>query len=372
MPLAGEGSNITRAKRGWGNGLLVGACVLLLLTSCRVPGAVHPTVKVGLAAPFEGRYRYVGYDLFPAVRLALREANATGGVEGYYVELVAYDDGADPAMAAEQARKLELDPEVVAVIGHFREETTAAAGPIYGEAGLPLIVVGVLDPSLESDGGATLRLGPDADTVAAALLSAVEGGGLVLDDGPHSEGGDRALGEVLRTSGALAPVVSPDDPSWVDEMLTADPSVIVCSGDPVTAGEVIAALRAAGWQGDFLGGPAMAASDFAAIAGEAAEGAMFVTPWPLPEDAERSGQLEGYTEISAGNAPGPLALPAYDAAQLVLQALEMDLDEDGVPSRVGVTEALGRLEQSLTEGSLTWYRIGPGGVAERIPAPSSP
>ncbi|HIE37729.1 MAG TPA: hypothetical protein EYP77_01440, partial [Anaerolineae bacterium] len=47
-------------------------CCLLLLTACQVPGVVHPTVKIGLVAPFEGRYRYVGYDLFPAVRLALR------------------------------------------------------------------------------------------------------------------------------------------------------------------------------------------------------------------------------------------------------------------------------------------------------------
>ena len=60
---------------------------------------VRPTVKIGLVAPFEGRYRYVGYDVFYAVRLALQEVNAAGGVGGYHVELVAYDDGADPAMA---------------------------------------------------------------------------------------------------------------------------------------------------------------------------------------------------------------------------------------------------------------------------------
>ncbi len=59
--------------------LCVAYCVLLL-TGCQFPGTVRPTVKIGLVAPFEGRYRYVGYDVIYAVRLALHEANAAGGV----------------------------------------------------------------------------------------------------------------------------------------------------------------------------------------------------------------------------------------------------------------------------------------------------
>jgi len=105
--------------------LLLASC-FLFLTSCssplaRFPGTVRPTVKIGLVAPFEGRYRYIGYEVIYGVRLALREANHAGGVGGYNVELVAYDDGADPTMASEQARKLAVDPEVVTAIGHFRE-----------------------------------------------------------------------------------------------------------------------------------------------------------------------------------------------------------------------------------------------------------
>ena len=76
-----------------------------MLSGCSVPGQVRPTVKIGLVAPFEGRYRYVGYDLFPAVRLAVRQANESAEANGYNVELVAYDDGADPAMALLQAQR---------------------------------------------------------------------------------------------------------------------------------------------------------------------------------------------------------------------------------------------------------------------------
>ncbi|HHN93450.1 MAG TPA: hypothetical protein ENK17_01655, partial [Anaerolineae bacterium] len=120
--------------------LLVGLSLLLALVGgCRLPGAVRPTVKLGLAAPFEGRYRYVGYDVIYAVRLALREANAAGGVGGYGVELTAYDDSADPDLAVETARQLAVDSALVAVSGHFRTETTAAALPVYAQAGLSLV-----------------------------------------------------------------------------------------------------------------------------------------------------------------------------------------------------------------------------------------
>src|SRR5437773_8430394 len=61
------------------------ASALLLLPAC-VP-VTRPIVKIGLVAPFEGRYRDVGYEVIYAVRLAVREANASGGVAGFAVEL---------------------------------------------------------------------------------------------------------------------------------------------------------------------------------------------------------------------------------------------------------------------------------------------
>jgi branched-chain amino acid transport system substrate-binding protein len=329
----------------------------LLLVACRVPGSVRPTVKIGLVAPFEGRYRYVGYDLFPAVRLALREANRAGGVGDVFVELVAYDDGADPHMAPLQARKLAVDPQVVAVIGHFQSHTTVAAAPVYLEAGLPLLAPSMPEPVPALEGA--VRVGPDPGRLAEGLLEDVETAGLVSDGGP--------LGEALVAAAAarpelhLAPIVDPADPLAVDAILDSGVPLVLCAADPLAAGEVLLALRDAGWQGEFVGGADLAAADFVAVAGEAAEGAQFLLPWPLPADvAGGTDFVAHYQAISGGTPPGPWALPAYEAAGRVLQALQ---SAEGTPTRTSTGRAL----VSLTEIGYNrwerfyWYRIGTGG-----------
>ncbi len=142
-------------------GLLLGACVPV----------TRPVVKIGLVAPFEGRYREVGYSVIYAVRLAVREANQSG-VAGYAVELMALDDSGEADMAAEQARKLATDPQVLGAVGHWLDETTQAAAPEYAAAGLPLLATtaaSALDP-------AAFRLWPTAEALQApfhALLATV-------------------------------------------------------------------------------------------------------------------------------------------------------------------------------------------------------
>jgi ABC-type branched-subunit amino acid transport system substrate-binding protein len=282
-------------------------------------------------------------------------------VAGYSVELVAYDDGADVEMAMLQARKLALDPEVVAVVGHFREETTAAASSFYAEAGLALIAAGTLDGGLEANGGLVLLPAPDVRDLAVALLDGLPMTALV--------GADLPLGTALQDAAAemnipLAPVVSPDDAAWLENLLDADPPAVICVSVPLTAGSVVSALRSAGWRGEFLGGPELAAGDFYAVAGSAAEGAEFITPWPLPEDVEgRPDFAAAYVEVSGGPPPGPLALPAYDAAWVVLRALERAIEADGEPSRAGVALAL--QEDTLGDG-LYRYRIDVGGALELV------
>ena len=380
------------ASRRTGRSVSVGVALCLaaavLLTGCRFPGSVRPTIKIGLVAPFEGRYRYVGYDVIYAVRLALREANSAGGVGGYSLELVAYDDGGDPESAVQQARKLAIDPQVVAAIGHFHEETNEAAAPIYEQSGIPLVAPAVLGASMTDEYAAVFRLGPPASALAEAMgdcLAAEPVAANLALFGAEGSLGRAVLSEAERRGIEVQLLSTNGEPAQPGGVPADLDGPAVCDADPLIAGQAASELRTLGWTGRLLGGPAVMAGDFAAVAGTAAEGALAVTPWPLPGDVAGSEAFQESYEAMGHHVapPGPLALPAYEATWLVLEALEQDLGESGSPSRAGVASALAATERSGLLGSIVfdeagewagaplyWYEIQEDGVRLPIGDPS--
>ena len=130
------------------------ALCVLLLAACSGPGSTEPTVKIGLSAPFEGLYRELGYEVLYAVRLAVRERNAEGGVgQRYLVELVALNDLNEAETAVEQARKMAVDPAVLAVMGGLSAQTAPVASE-YEQLGLAFLTPNAELNSLDSPGTA--------------------------------------------------------------------------------------------------------------------------------------------------------------------------------------------------------------------------
>jgi ABC-type branched-subunit amino acid transport system substrate-binding protein len=114
--------------------MLLSFLILLLAIAACAPQQTTIPMKFALLAPFEGRYRDVGYDALYAARLALRESGLSN------VEILAVDDGDSPANAADRAAALMSDPQVFAALalGYAAVDgnTQAALGDI------PLLVVG--------------------------------------------------------------------------------------------------------------------------------------------------------------------------------------------------------------------------------------
>lgn len=85
------------------------AITLFSLTSCAV-WASPKIARIALLAPFEGRYREIGYAAFYPAKLAL------GDVGLSHLELLAVDDGGTIQTAQARARALALDDSVKAVM----------------------------------------------------------------------------------------------------------------------------------------------------------------------------------------------------------------------------------------------------------------
>jgi len=129
--------------------LLFALAIAILMGAC---AGVEPVVKIGLVAPFEGRHRALGYDAIYSARLAIRQINAAGGVDGVRIALVALDDGGNQELARQAAASLIVDPDVVAVVGHGLPPVTDVARPLYRQGQLPLLPLGQ-EPFVPADPG---------------------------------------------------------------------------------------------------------------------------------------------------------------------------------------------------------------------------
>ncbi len=327
---------------------LLFACLLaLLVCSCTRP-RLPRVLKIGLVAPFEGRYRDVGYDAVYAARLAVREINAAGGIDGWHLELVAYDDRAEAGLAAQAARNLAVDADVAVVLGHFRPETSTAAAAIYRQAGVPLIIIG---EGGENDADGVWHLVPTPQSWGQALLRA----GDALSPVTRSVWGAGPLADaVVRASEAQGAVqLRQGEPVRGSEL-------VFCFLPPVEAGECAGRWRMQGWGGPLIGDLDMASPAFAKVAGTAARGAQFVTPYPYPQDvAGTSSWIADYASIGPHvPPPGPYALPTYEAVQLVASAVRAVIGQDETPGRQTVLSALSNAHHMGWLGEIAWDAQG--------------
>jgi len=313
-------------------GRLLSALIALALTACSV---TQPVVKIGLVAPFEGRYRGVGYDAIYAVRLAVREHNAAGGLNGYRVEVVSLDDGGDPAAAADQARKLALDPAVLGVIGHWRDDTTLAAAPVYAQAGLPLIAAGV---------GAPLPSAPCPTARCSLAFRLYPTNAAIEMAATHYVTATLGLDRLLFVRGEA-------DLTQVQQV--TQPEAAFLDLDPVSAADAVVALAKQREPVTWLGGAALADRQYAAIAGTAAEGTYIVLGAPLPADLTAPGDFVARYRALANAEPGWRAPLAYDAANLLFDAIAQAAAQ-GPPSRSGVAEALRTIRHQGLTGSISF------------------
>jgi branched-chain amino acid transport system substrate-binding protein len=343
---------VCRIPRTVWNALLWFGVASVFLGSCSFPGSVKPTVKIGLAAPFEGLYRDQGYEVLHAVRLAVRNRNEAGGVGGrYLVELVALNDFNEVEEARLQAGEMAVDPGVVAVLGGWLPETARAAAPEYRRENLAFVAPGVDWADLGAE--AARIMVREMGLRRATILYGQTPGDLALA---------RACGSALKEQGGrVIAKVNPTDEGLTPRQILASseqPDVIFMAADASSAARWMAETREAGFDGAFVGGPKLGSSLVPDIAGQASEETVFVSHFPpLSDDA---GFVEGYQELSGGAPPGPKAAWAFATANRLLGALEEVTLGQGEPSRAGVLKALA--VETVDELDVFVYMIRAGEV----------
>src|ERR1700751_533423 len=132
--------NALRFTRRALNAGAVAVAAIAAVGGCAAALADQKVVKIGITLPFTGADAEDANLIKNGVMIAFDEANAAGGIAGYKIEPVIYDDGTatagqyDPAQAATSTKKLVADPLVVAYIGPEMSGSGKAMSPILSQA----------------------------------------------------------------------------------------------------------------------------------------------------------------------------------------------------------------------------------------------
>lgn len=320
--------------------LLVIAAGWLGFRQIQSSNAPH-TVKIGLVAPFEGLYRASGYEMLFAVKLALQERNQGGGLHGYRVELVALNDFNDPVEAAKQARVLAADPAVLGVVGHLAPAATLAAVPVYQDAQLAISIPWSVEATLFEPAR------PGVVSVAATV-----------------EQTNARLEQITQGLGLDPRIITSGDPAEIP----AGTQAVQLAAEAVTAGTWLANLSD---QDMAVFGQAEAGNlQLVQVAGVKADGFIFVSPGPGVAEISADSDFAAAYQSLSGLPPGPRAVLAYDAANVLLDSLEQVIIKDQghwyarQPGRAEIKASISAVSRQGISGVIAF---GPDG--HRIDAP---
>ena len=318
---------------------------LLGIASCRNDS--DPLV-IGIAGPF-GQVR--GHSMLIAARLAVKEINDAGGINGRRLQLDSLDDSASTRRAIAVAEQLRDDPRVVAVIGHLTSATTIAAAGIYKSGNHPVVAISPSASAPDLSGISTYMFRVCAtDLVHGAYLArfAIQQLGartasvIYLNDdygrgilGTFSDEFAR-LGGRVQSSDPMLPNTGDIDPYLERIQREANSQVIMVAGDRAAATTVLRKARARGLNLPIIGGDALTGIQ---DEGALAEGVHLTSNYlpELPGDANAR-FLEAYRAVSGGELPDHRGAGAYDAVHLIADAIR-----DAGPRRAAIRDALSRL-----------------------------
>ena len=311
-------------------------CLLFALAACvmaNVAGAAD-SVKIGLMAPLTGSWASEGQEMKQIVELLAEEVNAKGGVLGKQVELITEDDGGDPKTAALAAQKLSTQG-VVAVIGTYGSSVTEASQTIYDENQIIQIANGSTAVRLTEKGlQYFFRTSTRDDEQGRVAAQTVEKKGwkkvaILHDNTTYAKGlADEAKalleGKVeIVFYDALTPGER-DYTAILTKLKAAGPDGIFFTGYYPEAGLLLKQKKEMGWETPFLGGDATNNPDLLKIAGDTAEGYLFLSP-PVPQDLpsdEAKAFLSAYAAKYNG-VPGSIwAVLSGDGFRVAVAAIE--------------------------------------------------
>ncbi len=320
--------------------LLVGLAALVHTHRVQAESKNEP-LKIGAIYNLSGPQASLGRPSLNGSMLAVEQLNARGGLLGRRVELIAADGESDPALIADETRRLVHVPGLSAITGLSDTTMVLAAAPIAEKARMVFLTSGATSPRvpIEFPNYYFMACFGDNTQAAAAAEYAVSGLGartvyLISDETTdytvllaryfaerYLQLGGRIVGEDTYAAGTT------DFSAHIARLkgLSTPPDVLYVASGPDEIGSLVKQLREASVDEPIVGGDGYDTPLLLEIAGAAANDVYFTTH-TLFDRAQATPLQKRFMDAYQarfGNPPeSSFAGLGYDAVNLLAAAIE--------------------------------------------------
>jgi branched-chain amino acid transport system substrate-binding protein len=338
------------------------AAVLALgtLAGCGGPKKDANVIKLGIISEMTGNNASYGTSIANGAKMAAKELNAKGGINGKKIEFAVADTKSEPAESANAMSKLINQDKVPAVLGLFASSGAIAAANVSEAAKVPFLAVGATNPKVTVDEKTnkvkanTFRvcfIDPFQGTVGANFIADTlklkKAVVLIDNSSDYSKGladffkkayaakGGQILGEesYLQKDADFKAVLT--------KIAALKPEVIYLPGYYEEAGKIVKQAREMGLNIPFVGGDGWDSPKMVEIASAAAlNNTYFTNHYSADDTSPVSKAFVDAYQKEYKQKPDACAVLGYDAANIMFEAIKKagDLKPANIAKAIAATK----------------------------------
>lgn len=331
--------------------LLVG----LLLASCtpaqptaqppaatQPPAAVQPTatqacaqpIKIAIIAAMTGTNAALGDYMKKGVNLAVDQQNAKGGIDGCQIQVIVYDDAADPTTSVGLAQKAATEDKVMAAWATTNSSSALADIPIFQQYKIAQFTFGTNVTITQKGSAYIFRSCPAGPAYEDPLIDylvkekSFTKFAIIGDNSAYGKGETDYQTAALKRNN-LTPLDTEtygiDDKDFTGQLtkiMQTQPEVLLLAASEVAGGLITKQARALGFTGTIAGGSAMASTKFTDTAGKDAEGVYFTSPYPGNDFNDQTKAFAAAWKAKYNEDPELHGANVYDGMNVLLIAMQ--------------------------------------------------
>ncbi len=327
------------------------------------PAASGGTIKIGAIMPMTGDVSVYGVSTSNAIKIAISEINAAGGVNGKQIELVLADDENTPEKSVDVYKKLTSQDKVDVIIGSVASKCTLAIAPLAQKDGIPLITTASTNEEVTKTGDYIYRtcfIDPFQGTVCGKFATEnlkKTKAAILFDNGNDYSKGLATEFEKAFTAGGgtitAKEAYTKDDADFsviISKVKESAPEVIFLPDYYNKNALITKQIRDAGMADVILlGGDGW--DGITGVAGLEAVGTYFSNHYdPGATDPDVVAFVDKYKKAYNGEVPNALAALGYDAMQIVAKAITAA----GSTDKAKVRDAMKAVTGKFVTGSISF------------------